>query len=98
MLEHPGVICYHAEYPSERVSEWIEIYATDYVFAHISPMRKAKGHSLRLPLHCDKITVSCFGDPDEGSLEILEGFGTTYHDTAPEAFVLHPRADRQSPI
>ena len=33
MLEHPGVICYHAYYPSQRVSQWTEIYATDEAFA-----------------------------------------------------------------
>src|SRR5262245_2844917 len=27
MLEHPGVICYHIDYPSQRVSQWTEIYA-----------------------------------------------------------------------
>ncbi len=24
MLEHPGVICYHADYPEANVSEWTE--------------------------------------------------------------------------
>jgi quinol monooxygenase YgiN len=33
MLEHPGVICYHVDYPSQRVSQWTEIYATDEAFA-----------------------------------------------------------------
>ena len=33
MLEHPGVICYHADYPSQRVSQWTEIYANDEAFA-----------------------------------------------------------------
>ena len=33
MLEHPGVIAYHAEYPSPGVSEWTEIYANDDAFA-----------------------------------------------------------------
>jgi hypothetical protein len=31
MLENPEVICYHAYYPSQRVSQWTEIYATDEV-------------------------------------------------------------------
>ena len=30
------------------------------------------------------------------SKEILAGFGTTYHDTAPQAFVLNPSADKDS--
>ena len=34
MLEHPGVICYHVDYPSEGVSQWTEIYATDEAFAN----------------------------------------------------------------
>ena len=43
MLEHPGVIAYHAEYPAEAVSEWTEIYATDAAFrAHLdNPKGKA---------------------------------------------------------
>ena len=36
MLEHPGVICYHVEYPSESVSEWVEIYANDDAFSRSS--------------------------------------------------------------
>ena len=37
MLEHPGVICYHADYPSPRVTQWTEIYATDEAFeAHLA--------------------------------------------------------------
>jgi hypothetical protein len=98
MLEHPGVICYHVEYPSEQVSEWIEIYATDDAFrAHLANER-GKGPLAALAADCDKITVRCFGNPDGSSREILAGFGTAYFDTAPEAFVLHPRADRQSPV
>ena len=27
MLDHPGVICYHADYPKPELSEWVEIYA-----------------------------------------------------------------------
>jgi hypothetical protein len=47
---------------------------------------------------CDKITCRCFGNPDVSSREILAGFGSTYHDTAPDAFVLNPRADKDSPV
>ena len=43
MLEHPGVICYHAYYPSERVSQWTEIYATDEAFAAHLANDKGKG-------------------------------------------------------
>ncbi len=47
---------------------------------------------------CDKITCRCFGEPDQASREILKAFGTTYHATAPGAFVLNPRADKDSPV
>ncbi len=45
---------------------------------------------------CDKITCQCFGDPNDESKEILAGFGTVYEETAPYAFVLNPRADKDS--
>lgn len=98
MLEHPGVICYHADYPSPRVSEWTEIYATDAAFkAHLA---NEKGKELLEALvgGSDKITLRCFGDPDDESKSILEGFGTTYHETAAQAFVLNPRADKDSQV
>ena len=91
--DHPGVVCYHVDYPAPGVSEWVEIYANDAVFkAHLA---NAKGKE---PLGtligaCAKITCRCWGDPDAESRKILEGFGTTYHDTAPASFALHPRAD-----
>jgi hypothetical protein len=98
MLDHPGVICYHVAYPVEGVSEWIEVYANDDTFrAHLANER-GKGPLGAIAEACDKITVHCFGNPDEGSREILAGFGSTYHDTAPHAFVLNPRADRDSPV
>jgi len=98
MLEHPGVICYHVDYPVEGVSEWIEIYANDDTFrAHLAN-EKGKGPLAAIADDCDKITVRCFGDPDVASREILSGFGSTYHDTAPDAFALHPQADKNSPV
>jgi quinol monooxygenase YgiN len=98
MLEHPGVICYHVDYPSEGVSEWVEIYANDDAFrAHLAN-EKGKGPLGTLINNCDRITCRCFGNPDAASREILAGFGSTYHDTAPDAFALHPRADKDSPI
>jgi hypothetical protein len=37
MLDHPGVICYYVDYPTEVVSEWVEIYANDDTFrAHLA--------------------------------------------------------------
>ncbi len=96
--DHPGVICYHVDYPASNVSEWVEIYANDEVFkAHLAndkgkePLGKVVGA-------CDKITCRCWGDPDAGSREILKGFGATYHDTAASSFALHPKADRSSRV
>jgi quinol monooxygenase YgiN len=98
MMDHPGVICYHAEYPSEGVSEWIEIYANGDTFrAHLAN-EKGKAPLGAIIDDCIKITCRCFGNPDPGSREILAGFGCTYHDTAADAFVLHPGADRDSSV
>lgn len=96
MLEHPGVISYHAEYPSPGIAEFTEIYATDEAFrAHLAN-EKGKAPLGAVIGACDKITCRCFGDPDAASREILAGFGATYEETAPNAFVLHPRADKDS--
>ncbi|MDH3285044.1 MAG: hypothetical protein OEQ13_09910 [Acidobacteriota bacterium] len=98
MLEHPGVICYHVHYPSQRVSEWTEIYATDAAFkAHLAN-EKGKAPLGAIIEACDKITCRCFGDPSDDSKEILAGFGATYDETASRAFVLNPRADRSSQL
>ena len=98
MLEHPGVICYHVDYPSERVSQWVEIYANDKAFAAHLDNEKGKGPLAALIGACDKITCQCWGDPDTKSKEILKGFGATYHKTGAGAFTLNPRADRESPV
>jgi hypothetical protein len=47
---------------------------------------------------CDKITCRCWGNPNAGSKEILAGFGATYEETAKDAFVLNPKADRDSKV
>ncbi len=96
MLEHPGVICYHADYPSEGVSQWVEIYATDEAFAAHLANEKGKEPLGALIEACDKITCQCWGDPNDASKEILVGFGTTYHQTAEHAFVLNAEADKDS--
>ena len=96
--DHPGVICYHVDYPAPGVSEWVEIYANDDVFkAHLAN-EKGKAPLGAIVDACDKITCRCFGDPDDESREILAGLGATYHDTAAHAFLLHPRADRDSNV
>jgi quinol monooxygenase YgiN len=98
MLEHPGVICYHVDYPSRSVSHWTEIYANDEAFAAHLADEKGQGPLGTLMDACDKITCSCWGNPNAKSKQILAGFGTTYHETAKDAFVLHPRADKDSRI
>jgi quinol monooxygenase YgiN len=96
MLEHPGVICYHVTYPSERISQWVEVYATDEAFASHLADENGQAPLGALLAVCDRITCGCWGDPNVESKEILKGFGTTYHETAPSAFVLNPRADKDS--
>ncbi len=98
MLEHPGVICYHVDYPAERVSEWTEIYATNEAFkAHLAN-EKGKEPLGTLIDACDSIDCRCWGDPDDESREILAGFGTVYQTTADNAFELNPSADKDSLI
>ncbi len=96
MHDHPGVICYHVDYPSPAVSHWTEIYATNESFkAHLAnevgkaPLAACIGASAN-------ITCRCWGDPDDESKEILAGFGATYHETGVNAFALNPSADKDS--
>ncbi len=94
--DHPGVICYHVDYPAPGVSEWFEIYANNDVFkAHLAN-EKGKHPLTTIVEACEKITCRCWGDPDDASKEILAGFGASYHDTADSSFSLHPKADRDS--
>ncbi len=94
--DHPGVICYHVDYPAAGVSEWTEIYANDDVFrAHLANER-GQGPLGAIIESCEKITCRCWGDPDAASKDILAGFGATYHGTAESSFALHPNADRDS--
>jgi quinol monooxygenase YgiN len=98
MYEHPGVISYHVDYPSDGVSQWVEIYANDDAFqAHLAN-EKAQAPLAAVIDATETITCRCWGNPDETSREILAGFGTTYHDTAEPSFVLNPHADKDSPI
>ncbi|MFZ2652089.1 MAG: hypothetical protein WA210_18480 [Burkholderiaceae bacterium] len=98
MLEHPGVICYHVDYQSPRVSQWTEVYATDEAFAAHLANEKGKGPLAAVIAACDKITCRCWGKPNAKSKEILAGFGATYHETATDAFVLHPAANKDSRV
>ncbi len=98
MQEHPGVIVYHVDYPSDNVSQWTEIYATNESFkAHLANEKGKEPLGVCIDASA-KITCQCWGDPDEKSREILAVFGATYHDTGNNAFVLHPRADKDSLI
>ncbi len=96
MLEHPGVIAYHATYPSERVSEWTELYATDESFAAHLDNEQGKAPLGAVIGACDNIVCECWGDPSDATKELLAAFGTVYRETAVNAFVLNPRADRDS--
>lgn len=98
MRAHPGVICYHVDYPSKRVSQWTEIYASDASFvAHLSN-EKGKAPLGAVIAACKKITCQCWGKPNAKSKIMLAGFETTYHETAKNAFVLNPKADKDSQI
>ena len=96
MHDHPGVICYHVDFPSNGVSQWVEIYATDEAFASHLEDERGKQPLGAVIDACTKITCQCWGDPNTASKEILKGFGTTYHATAENAFVLNPKADKDS--
>jgi hypothetical protein len=96
MHDHPGVICYHVDFPSNGVSQWVEIYATDEAFASHLEDERGKQPLGAVIDACTKITCHCWGDPNTASKEILKGFGTTYHATAENAFVLNPKADKDS--
>lgn len=96
MHDHPGVISYHAEYPSPRVSRWTEVFANDDAFeAHLANKRGQEPLSA-LIADCDHISCECWGTPSESTKKVLANFGATYHDTAANSFVLNPRADRES--
>jgi quinol monooxygenase YgiN len=96
MLEHPGVITYHADYPSPGVSQWTEIYANDEAFAAHLANETGKAPLGALIDACGSITCRCWGNPSAASKDILAGFGATYHETAKGAFVLNPKADKDS--
>ncbi len=94
--DHPGVICYHVDYPASGVSEWTEIYANNSVFKAHLDNQKGKEPLATLIAVCDEITCKCWGDADAESKKILAGFGATYHETAEASFLLHPKADPAS--
>jgi len=98
MLEHPGVICYHVDYPSPGVSQWTEIYATDDTFAAHLANDKGKAPLGSLVEACDSIKCQCWGNPNDATKEALAGFGATYESTGKNAFALNPHADKNSRV
>ena len=99
MLEHPGVICYHALLSLRSVlASGLRSMQPTRRSRRTSPTRKARVHWPPLIDACDKITCQCWGNPNAGSKEILADFGPIYHETATNAFLLNPRADRDSRI
>ena len=94
--DHPGVICYHVDYPAPGVSEWVEIYANDSVFKAHLENPKGQEPLAALIKACDRITCRCWGEANAESRDLLAGFSATYHQTAEASFPLHPRADRSS--
>lgn len=94
MHEHPGVICYHVDYPSPGVSQWIEIYASDRAFAAHLADERGKGPLGMLVQACDAIECQCWGSPNAETKEALAGFGATYERTGENAFVLNPSLTR----
>jgi hypothetical protein len=96
--DHPGVICYHVDYPAPLVSEWIEIYANDAVFKAHLDNPKGQGPLGKLIEACNRITCRCWGDPNSDSRSLLAAFKPSFHETASGSFILHPRADRASSI
>jgi len=96
MHEHPGVICYHVDYPAANMSQWVEIYANDEAFAAHLGNEKGKGPLGALIEASAKITCQCWGDPNSASKEVLVGFGATYEQSGENSFVLNPKADKDS--
>ena len=98
MLNHPGVICYHADHPKPELSEWVEIYANDDTFASHLDDPAASEPLGELINCCSKVSCRCWGDPKPASKERLKAFATEYQRTGKGSFVLNPNADPASPI
>ena len=63
MLNHPGVICYHADYPEPNLSEWVEIYANDDTFASHLDDPGASQPLGELINCCSKVSCRCWAIP-----------------------------------
>ena len=96
--DHPGVICYHVDYPSPGVSEWVEIYANDDVFkAHLAN-EKGKGPLTTLVGACAKITCRCWGirTRDRGRFSRASAPPTTTPPRRPSRCIRGPTGLRAS--
>ena len=96
MLNHPGGLCYYANYREPNLSEWIEIYANDETFAsHLDDPAGSKplGELINC---CNKVSCLCSGDPNPASKQRLKAFAAKYQSTGKGSFVLNPNADPRS--
>jgi quinol monooxygenase YgiN len=91
MLDHPGVIVYHADYPEgENYSEWTELHADDEVFAaHLANEKGKKPLGMCIGAS-ETIECRCWGNPNEASKTMLAGFGATYHESGENSLILNP--------
>ena len=98
MLEHPGVICYHATYPDESTSEWVEIYANDAAFkAHLDNDKgKAPLAAVAGRLRVDRLPL--LRRPGRRFARDPEGLRHHLPSDRGDAFVVNPRADRNSQV
>ena len=87
MLNHAGVLCYHADYPEPNLSEWMEIYANDDTFASTSMTLQPASLS-ELINYCSKVSCRCWGDQLQRT---SQGLAAEYQSTGKGAFVLNQR-------
>ena len=70
--DHPGVICYHVDYPKKNVSEWVEIYANDDTFrAHLAN-EKARSPSVRLSPPAKRLLAAASAHPTRNPARFLK--------------------------
>ena len=98
MPHHPGVICYHADYPEPNLSARVEIYANADTFASPLDDPAASKPLGELIDCCSKVSCRCWGDPNPASKERLKAFAAEYQNTGQGSFVLNPTADLHSHI
>jgi quinol monooxygenase YgiN len=91
MLDHPGVILYHADYPEgENYCEFTELHDNDETFKAHLDNEKGKAPLGGCIDASSKIECRCYGNPSEESKEILVGFGATYPESAENSIICNP--------